>query len=171
MKRHLIFVFPLALAACAKPPQGESVAPPAASAAMAGTPAMPAALSAYHWRLTDAKDAKGQRIESLFVNADKPLQLDFEAGRVGIGNTCNHMGGAYSVRGDQLKLERIASTMMACADNRLMALDQEAARRLQGASTFVLQPGVVPTLTLTTGGGDVLVLKGEPTAETRHGGP
>ena len=174
MKRTLVLLILLALAACARPPQGEPATPGAPAAALIETPTAPSAASAlpaHHWRLTDAKDAKGQRIESLFVNAGKPLQLDFEAARVGVGNTCNRMGGAYSVLGDQLKLERIASTMMACADSRLMALDQEAATRLQGASTFVLQAGVVPTLTLTTGGGDVLVFKGEPTAETRHGGP
>lgn len=170
----LILVLPLALAACAKPPHGESAAPPAsaapaASAEPAATDA--AALSAYHWRLADAKDAKGQRIEALFVDADKPLRLDFADGRVSAGNTCNRMGSAYSVEGNQLKFERLTSTLMACADSRLMALDEQIGKRLEGASAFALRSGAAPTLTLTGGNGDVLSFKGEPTAETRYGGP
>lgn len=170
----LILILPLALAACAKSPQGEPAAPPAsaapaASAEPAATDA--AALSAYHWRLADAKDAKGQRIEALFVDADKPLQLDFADGRAVVGNTCNHMGSAYSVEGGQLKFERLTSTLMACADSKLMALDEEIGKRLEGTSAFALQSGDAPILTLTGGNGDVLRFKGEPTAETRYGGP
>ncbi|MGH8025262.1 MAG: DUF4377 domain-containing protein [Pseudoxanthomonas sp.] len=177
MKRYLLLVLPLAIAACAKPPQDRpAAAPPKATAPVPAASApsggeASAALTAYHWRLDQAQDAKDQRIEALFANADKPLQLDFADGRVGVSNTCNRMGGAYSVQGDQLKFERFASTLMACADSKLMALDQEIGKRLQGASAFALQPGDAPTLTLTGGNGDVLTFKGEPTAETRYGGP
>ena len=173
MKRCLILMLPLALAACAKTPQGEPATPPAAVAPAATQPASvdTTDLSAYHWRLNDAKDASGQRIEALFVNADKPLQLDFADGRVSVSNTCNHMGGAYAVEGDKLKFDHLASTLMACADPKLMALDQEIGRRLEAESTFVLQPGDAPNLTLTGGNGDVLTFKGDPTAETRYGGP
>ena len=172
MKRCLILMLPLALAACAKPSEGEPVTPPAAVAPTATQPA-PAdttALSAYHWRLNDAKDASGKRIEALFVSADKPLQLDFADGRISVSNACNHMGGAYSVEGDKLKFDRLASTLMACTDSKLMALDQEIGKRLETVSTFALQSGDAPTLTLTGGNGDVLIFKGDPTAETRYGG-
>ena len=171
MKRCLILMLPLALAACAKTPQGEPPAPPAAvaPAATQAAPADTTALSAYHWLLIDATDASGKRIEALFARADKPLQLDFANARVGISNTCNHMGGAYSVEGDKLKFDRLASTLMACSDSKLMALDQEIGKRLETDSTFVLQSGDVPTLTLTGGNGDVLTFKGDPTAETRYG--
>ena len=172
MKRCLILMLPLALAACTKAPQGEPATPPAATAPTAqAAPADTTALTAYHWRLNDAKDASGKRIEALFVKADKPLQLDFAEGRVGVSNTCNHMGGAYSVEGDKLKFDRLASTLMACSDPKLMALDQEIGKRLEAESTFALQPGDAPTLMLTGGNGDVLTFKGEPTAETRYGGP
>lgn len=174
MKRCLILMLPLALAACAKPPQGEPATPPAATAPAATQPASAdtaALLSAYHWRLNDAKDASGKRIEALFISADKPLQLDFKDGRISISNTCNHMGGAYSVAGDKLKFDRLASTLMACTDAKLMALDQEIGKRLETESTFALQTGDAPTLTLTGANGDTLTFKGEPTAETRYGGP
>ena len=173
MKRCLVLMLPLAFAACSETPQSEPATPPAAVAPAATQPAQAdtTALSAYHWRLNDAKDAKGQRLEAFFVKADKPLQLDFADGRVSVSNACNHMGGAYSVEGDELKFDRLASTLMACADARLMALDQEIGKRLEGASAFALQPGDTPTLVLTGGNGDVLTFKGEPTAETRYGGP
>ena len=172
MKRYLILALPLALAACAKPPRGDTATPPSTVAApatdvAATTPADASVLSTRHWRLSDAKDANGQRIEALFVNAEKPLQLDFKDGRVGVGNTCNRMGGAYSVQDDQLKFGDLASTMMACADAKLMALDQEVGKRLEGSAKFA-QAG--DTLTLTTPSGDVLTFTGEPTAEARYGG-
>lgn len=171
MKRHLILALPLALAACAKPPQGEPTTAPATQTPAATASAAPAdasALSANHWRLTDAKSAQGQRIAALFANADKPVQLDFVDGRVGVSNTCNRMGGSYSVAGDELKFDRMASTMMACTDARLMALDQEVGKRLEGSLKFAQS---ADTLTLTTASGDVLTFTGEATAETRYGGP
>lgn len=174
MKRYLILMLPLALAACAKAPPQDEPAPPPVAAAPATTqpaPADTAALSAYHWRLNEATDASGKRVDALFVNADKPLQLDFADGRVSVGNACNHMGGAYSVEGDKLKFDRLASTLMACTDAKLMALDQEIGQRLEAESTFALQSGDAPKLTLTGGNGDVLAFKGEPTAETRYGSP
>ena len=172
MKRTLVLALCVALAACAKPPQDESAATPAVAAPVAGAPATaPAAdgsaLSAQHWQLREAKNAQGQRIDVLFVNADKPLQLDFADGRVNVSNSCNLMSGAYKVQGDQLKFERVASTLMACADARLRALEQEAGKRLQGGTTFAQ---TADTLTLTTANGDVLTFQGQPTAATRYGG-
>ena len=168
MKRYLILALPLALAACTKPPQGEPATPTAAETPATTAPADAPALSANHWRLADAKDAQGQRIDALFANADKPVQLDFVDGRVAVGNTCNRMGGSYAVAGDELKFDRMASTMMACTDAKLMALDQEVGKRLEASLKFVQS---ADSLTLTTANGDVLTFSGEPTAETRYGGP
>jgi heat shock protein HslJ len=153
---------------------------PAASATTAATPASAAApaasdanaqLGRYHWRLQDATDASGKRIDALFVQADKPLQLDFADGRIAVANACNRMGGDYSLEGESLTIARMASTMMACADPKLMALDGEIGKRLEGASKLTLLTGDTPTLTLANGAGDTLVFAGEPTAETRYGGP
>ena len=173
MKRYLILMLPLALVACAKTPQNAPATPPAlaAPATTQPAPADTATLSAYHWRLNEAKDASGNRIGALFVNADKPLQLDFADGRVSVGNACNHMGGAYSVEGDKLKFDQLASTLMACTDAKLMALDREIGKRLEAELPSRMQAGDAPMLTLTGGQGDVLTFKGEPTAETRYGGP
>lgn len=173
MKRTLVLALCVALAACAKTSQGEPAAAsavPASVADAADVPATAAAasvLTAYHWQLRDAKDAQGQRIDALFVNADKPLQLDFADGRVNVSNTCNLMSGGYAVQGDRMTFEQVASTLMDCADAKLMTLDQEAGKRLQGATRFVQSDD---TLTLTTASGDVLTFQGQPTAETRYGG-
>ena len=164
------------LAGC---PQKGSDAP-TASATTAATPASAAApaasdanaqLGRYHWQLRDATDANGKRIDALFVQADKPLQLDFADGRIAVANACNRMGGGYSLEGESLTVARMASTMMACTDPKLMALDGEIGKRLEGASKLTLLTGDTPTLTLANGAGDTLVFAGEPTAETRYGGP
>lgn len=172
MKRLLLLALPFALAACARPPQNETPPPAPAAAPARSVPSADAGtLSAYHWHLTDARNAQGQRIDALFAQADKPLTLDFAKGRVSVGNTCNRMGGGYSVAGGTLVFGRLASTLMACPDSRLMALDQEAGKRLQGALAFALRQADTPQLTLTSAAGDVLRFAGQATAETRYGGP
>ncbi len=179
MKRLILLALPIALAACAKPapdaPAPASTEPPAATAPAADpastAPTGAAALGAYHWRLQDAKDAQGKRIDALFARADHPLTLDFAEGRLGVSNSCNRMGGGYTLEGDKLTVSSMMATQMACADSKLMALDGEAGKRLEGSSTLAVQAGDEARLTLTNAGGDVLTFAGEPTAETRYGGP
>lgn len=131
---------------------------------------MPATLGAYHWRLADATNTDGQRIEALFARADQPLQLDFAAGQLAISNSCNRMRGSWSLDGDKLTTGQFASTLMACNDPRLAALDAAVGRYLAGALTLAVQPGSPePQLHLTTAQGDILAFDGEPTAETRYG--
>ena len=126
-------------------------------------------LTANHWVLDNATDSAGKRIDALFVRADKPVTLNFIDGRLAVDNTCNRMGGGYTLAGDQLSVSRMASTMMACADPALMALDQAVGSRLEG--TLKIEQLDATTLKLSTAAGDVLTLRGEPTAETRYGGP
>lgn len=169
MKPYLLmFALPLALAACSKPPQDAPAAvaamPTQAPDAVADVPT----LSSYHWHLSEAKDGQGKRIDALFVSTDKPLQLDFIDGRLGVSNSCNRMSGPYAIQRDQLAVEPMTATQMACADARLMALDREAGQRLEGALTFE-QAGDM--LTLTTANGDTLTFHGEPNAATRYGSP
>lgn len=151
-------------------PAAPTTTTPASTAAPAASDAN-AELGRYHWRLQDATDASGKRIDALFVRADKPLQLDFADDRIGIANACNRMGGGYSLEGESLTVARMVSTMMACSDPKLMALDSEIGKRLEGASKLMLLAGDTPTLALATAAGDKLVFAGEPTAATRYGGP
>ena len=171
----LIAALPLALAACqaqspADPPADApppDVAAPDARAPEGAAPELPA----YHWRLTDARDAGGQRLDALFVEGGKPLTVDFANGHLRISGGCNHGGGAYTVEGDTLRVQQFMSTQMAC-DQPLMALDAAAAEALQGDSEVRWEPAGdrPPQLTLA-GARGTLVFAGDPTVETRYGGP
>ena len=172
-------LLPLALAACtgtmstsdpAAPAAPEPPAPPAAPVAPAA-PELAAELPRFHWRLQEANAADGSRIEALFARADKPVQLDFDKGRLAVSNTCNRMGGSYALAAGTLTVGRMASTMMACTDPKLMALDGEVGKRLEGALSLALVAGETPQLTLGNAAGDRLVFAGTPTADTVYGGP
>lgn len=175
----LTLLLPIALAACtgSVTPPAPATPPAPEPAAAAAAPAEPAApevadeLPRQHWRLQEATTADDTRIDALFARADAPVQLDFADGRLAVSNACNRMGGSYAVAGNTLTLGRMASTMMACADPKLMALDGELGKRLQGALTLALAAGDTPTLTLANAAGDRLVFAGTPTAATLHGGP
>lgn len=176
MKTLLLLALPLALAACTQAPQDTpdpAAGSPDIAAAADAAPAAGAAeaLPRYHWRLVEANDAQGQRIDGLFANPDKPLQLDFADGRVSVGNACNRMGGGFTLDGAQLEVGQMAGTMMACPDEALMTMEREAGQRLAGTHAVAFAEGDAPRLTLTNAGGDVLVFEGAPTPETRFGGP
>ena len=182
MKRFALLTLSLALAACSRSPQETPLTEAAAPATPAPAATQPAAtpaastldtavLGGHHWVLDTAVDAKGQRVDALFVRADKPVTVDFADGRIAVSNTCNRMMGSYTLDGAKLTIGDMASTMMACVDQKLMALDSAVGERLRGAQTAALQSGAAPTLTLTGAGGDVLTFRGQPTAQTRFGGP
>jgi len=177
MNRTLTLLLPLALlAACSQTPApagtgGDDVAPAATKAADQQTLAHLDAqrLQSQHWLLKQATAADGTRIDALFARDDKPVTLDFADGRLSVSNTCNRLGGGYTLENGTLKVGAMVSTMMACTDKSLMALDEAVSSRLQGQLKAAQDAD--GTLTLTTGKGDVLVFAPEPTAETRYGGP
>ncbi|KAF1719508.1 META and DUF4377 domain-containing protein [Pseudoxanthomonas wuyuanensis] len=171
MKRLLLLTLPLLLAGCPKPADDTAATEAPTASAATTAPADASLLPKYHWRLSGAADAEGRRIDTLFVRAEQPVQLDFAQGRLGIANTCNRIGGGYAIDGTQLKIEQLSSTLMACADNALTTLDQEVSKRLEGTLSFAIQPANgMPQLTLTNSQGDVLAFTGYATAETRYGG-
>lgn len=173
MKRLLLLALPAVLAGCPKPHSAADTAPPAAITAPAatatGAPAKTefvqvamiraaATLPKYQWRLTDATDAKGQRIEVLFARADQPVALDFKEGRLSVANACNRMGGTFLPGGRAITIGKLVSTKMACADAKLMALDAELGKRLEGKLGLRMSKGKAPPqLELKTATGDVLV--------------
>lgn len=65
------------------------------------------------------------------------LRFD-DAGQVSGSGGCNSFSGGYSVSGNTLSFDPLASTLMACADTAMM--DQETAylMALQGASDYTL---------------------------------
>ena len=178
----LLLLLPLAIAACNRPATDAAAPAPGEMPAPAADPAAPPPMEApstdtasllpsHHWRLVEATDAQGQRIDALFARPDKPVQLDFADGRVNVSNTCNRMMGSFTLEGTTLTLGQMASTLMACTDPKLTALDAEVGKRLAGALTVSSTAGDTPQLVLTNAGGDRLVFEGAPTAATRFGGP
>lgn len=180
MKYRLLWL-PLALAACSQSPQGNGPAPAASAGATpapaATAPATAAGVDAnqlgqYHWQLSDATDSSGKRIDALFVRADKPVQIDFRNSRLSVSNACNALGAGYALKGDELQVSPMMSTMMACSDPALATLDGAISQRLQGNLKLSQKADAAgPQLQLVTASGDTLHFTGQPTAETRYGGP
>lgn len=164
----------LSLAACTRPPVSAGDAPPGGTDD--ATPAKAIALGDYHWRLVDAADPAGKRIAALLVRPDQPILFDFADDRIAIGNACNEIAGQTRIEGDRVRVAALVSTKMACVDAALSALDGEISRRVEGESRFRfesgdLQPGDPPKMLWTAATGDVLRFVGEPTPQTRYGGP
>lgn len=173
MKSWLGFSLPLAwlLAACSAAPSPDTPAGATDASAVPAEPVDADALGAYHWRLSEARDAQGATIDALFPNAEAPLQLDFTEDHLAVANACNRIGGPYRLEDGRLQVSRLAQTMMACPDARLAAADPAIGQRLESSPRVRLQAGEPPRLSLATDGGDTLVFDGHPTAETRYGGP
>ncbi|NML34381.1 META and DUF4377 domain-containing protein [Paraburkholderia sp. G-4-1-8] len=166
----------LVLAACAQTPEATGPAPSTtpASTTAASAPATSGAdlLGRYHWQLNNAIDSKGTRIDALFVRPNQPLQLDFSADRLNVVNSCNTLGAGYSIKKGRMQVGPMVSTMMACRDPGLAALDDAISQRLRGSlNVNLLARDNAPSLQLVTDSGDTLSFTGVPTAETRYGGP
>ena len=171
-----ILILPLMLVACTEhpTPAGASVAAaqsPSARSDTTGRHATGSALAGYHWRLQDATNAQGRRIDALLVRPTQPLQFDFADGRIHITNTCNRMSGDVRIDGDTLHVSPLVSTKMACADPAVMALDAEVAKRLEGRIGFRLLESDPPQLIWTATNGDALRFIGMAPPEIRFGNP
>jgi len=177
MTRALLLMLPLALAGCTHPTQESSSPSAAQTSAAAAASATSAAnidttmLVGHHWQLTQAV-RDDQRIDALLPTADKPLQLDFADGRLGVSGGCNRMGGAYTIEKGKLNVGTLTQTQMAC-EPKLMQADQAISAALSATPDISIENGATPTLTLRTAGSDgrVLTFSGQPTAQTRYGGP
>ncbi len=153
------------------PPPGTAPADEPAAAPASPAAAAPPALERYHWRLEQAQDAHGARLQALFVAATAPLQLDFAQGRLSISHTCNRLAGGYTLEDGQLRIGRMASTRMACLEAPRMAQERAAGELLTGHFTLALAADAAPPrLTLTRSDGTRLALRGEETADSRYGG-
>ena len=177
MKQRLCALALLSLlAGC--PEQGADQ--PSSSAATPATPAsaaMPAAndanaeLGRYHWRLQDATDAKESA--STRCSCARTSRCNWISPMAASRSPmpCNRMGGGYTLDGESLTVASLASTMMACADPKLMALDGEIGKRLQRrVETFAAGRRHADAHPRDHGRRQARVA-GEPTAQTRYGGP
>lgn len=173
MNRKLTLLLPLALlaAACSNTPAPSAGDDDHAPAPAATQPAL-ADLNAQHlegqyWRLSEAADADGKRLEALFVEGQPPLSLTFRGDRFGLLNLCNSASGRYALKDGEITFEQPMQTLIGCMDAR--GEQEEAAKRALVGTSKVELAGDGP-LTLRNARGDVLVFAPEPTAETRYGG-
>lgn len=174
----------LLIAGCSKPPEAtpaedayttKEPMPTAQTAPLPQTAATSASvdvtlLGGHRWRLLDATDAQGRRIDALLVRPEQPIQLDLADGRISVTNACNGMSGSYQLLGDEARIGSLVGTRMACMDQAISNLDNEVRKRLQNGSRIALTPGTPPRLEWRTPDGDVLRFSGEATPETRFGG-
>ncbi|MDH0649585.1 META and DUF4377 domain-containing protein [Pseudomonas sp. GD03858] len=138
---------------------------PATSSSVAAQPALPA----YYWNLVSANDASGAPIAAMAKGIEHKLRLSFGDRQLNISGGCNSQFGGYSHQGGVLKVQPLASTLMAC-DKSLMDLDTQVGRLLNGdLRTTITADAQEPVLTLTTQDGSVLKFQGEATPETRYG--
>ncbi|KII98218.1 META domain-containing protein [Xanthomonas phaseoli pv. phaseoli] len=130
------------------------------------------ALRAQHWQLQQASDAHGTALRSLFVDGVPPVQLDFDAQRIQVSQTCNALGANYSVEQAHVQIGRVVSSKRMCANARRMAQERAASDLLSGRFAVVMDnAAAAPRLTLTRSDGTRLLFSGTPTADTRYGGP
>ena len=118
------------------------------------------ALTRHHWRLASAVDVGGSRIDALFVRPELPLQLDFNASLVSVGNACNVMSARHAPTADSLLVEPFNMAMTPCAEPALGRLDGEVAKRLQGRLAMRFENAEQPRLVLTNAAGDVFTFDG-----------
>ena len=101
-------------------------------------PAAPDALAQVdRWNLQAATNAAGQPIAAVRPDGEPVHAVVFNDGALAIEGGCNHMGGRYDIDGQgRLVVPEIQSTLMACANQALMAADSAVAGLLRGTSEW-----------------------------------
>lgn len=113
-------------------------------------------LTQHDWSLAEATDADGHPDASLQGGDRAPIQLSFQADRLGVSNSCNGMGGDYQLKEDRLEVGNLMQTMMAC-ESELMARESAIKARLQQPLKIQYDPKKV-RLTLINDAG-IMVFK------------
>lgn len=132
-------------------------------------------LQSHHWELQQALTAHSApdnqwKVPSSNDGSARAIGLNFSADqRINVDRLCNSIMGSYSTQGEQIKISRLAATMMACSNTALMQLEQNVAQQLPKAKTWKITDGPAPILELKFEGGASWQLKGTPTHETLYG--
>jgi heat shock protein HslJ len=145
---------------------------PATSSNSAGTSASSAGadaglLTSAHWQLRSATDTSGKPLTALFVQQDKPVELNFQDGRISSRAACNTLTGSYSVRDGVMHVGQLISTMIGCPP-ALQAQDSRIGQLLE--EPLKIHRLDATTLELLAQDGSTLTFAGQATAETRYGG-
>jgi heat shock protein HslJ len=85
--------------------------------------------------------------------AGKSMTANFDGAEVTGSASCNHYFGAYKIKGDQISIEGLGWTEMACMDPEgIMEQEQAIMNMLSNSDTFTLQGDRLEIIT-TTGEG------------------
>ena len=129
MKIRTVLLLPLLLAA------GTACTPIATPPAT--SPGPDALAQVGRWNLQAATNAAGQPIAAVLPDGKPVHAVVFNDGALAIEGGCNHMGGRYDIDGQgRLVVPEIQSTLMACANQALMAADSAVAGLLRGTSEW-----------------------------------
>lgn len=134
-----------------------------------GQAQMAASLQTHVWTLTQVEGGA----KPLPPAALSKVQLNFvdERGLM-VQGLCNSMRGHYSAQGQALEIGRLASTMMACPDDQLMAAERQVGALLPQAQTWQLQDkAAAPELEIGFADGQRWLLQGQVKPETLYGAP
>ncbi len=106
------------------------------------------------WDVTSFVNADGEMIESI-PGAEPTVRM--EDGQIGGSGSCNNYFGSYTLDGDQLTIEQVGATMMACPEplmNQetafLAALESVASYTLDGDTLTLLDSDGNPVVVLET---------------------
>lgn len=143
MKRMLTYIAALSLIAVG------SLAPDSLAHAQDNSSA--STLVGTEWKLVEIQRS-AQDVASV---ADANITITFDSqGRVGGNSSCNSYGGSYQAGpSNALTFGDIISTLRACVDTRLMDLETEYYRALNGVASYSISGS---TLRLTYNGASVL---------------
>lgn len=127
-------------------------------------------LQDHRWTLQSATDAAGQPLAAV-MPAGHAFVMTFDGSRLAIHGGCNQMNGNWRVsRQGQLRVGRLAATMMAC-EPPLMQADTALVSLLAQPLQMQVTPGSAPSLRLSAPGKQTLVFDGQPTPRSLYGMP
>ena len=115
-----------------------------------GMPPGPDALAQVgRWKLQGATDGQGRPIAAVLPHGRAVHVAVFADGELAIEGGCNHIGGHYDIDGrGRLVVPEIQSTLMACADQALMAADSAVSGLLRGNSEWIIAESYPEQLSL-----------------------
>lgn len=131
-------------------------------------------LQSHHWVLDSATNHNGTRdmqwtLPATGTQPQRLITIHFVDGQLTVRRLCNVMNARYTLDGQHIKVEQLASTMMVCNQPGLMALEQKVGKLLPQARTWDIQTEGPPRLALTFADGTAWSFQGTPTHETLYG--
>ena len=123
--------------------------------------ATPPVLEGTLWQLATYANADGEMVE-----AQAETTLELSNGEFGGNAGCNRYGGSYTLDGTTLELGNAVSTLMACADEAVMAQETAYLPALANVASYAI---VDDQLQLLDADDNVLMTFSAGVAERRNG--